>query len=245
MGKASDISSIFEYHVTMTQRGLGRLALIGEGHALELCPGEDYTVRQPEAEEDWLAFPDRADTAQWRHSWVMRRLPCPVVPVFSGCPMPKAHAGAEEKNAMLVLAYFHPWTLIEEDHCEHVPFVGQLKQGSDSFLGARQEWQRRGVPCEEAARYIRNFLNMVRTRASGSGGPHEDNSDDLLSDVEVTVTKESLPDTLATKVGGHVAASEWGRSMGGGLCYRVGGGRYTLHASPRSRGLGQNRRWWH
>ena len=53
-----------------------------------LLAGVDYNVGTSGG-SDWLPFPDNADTAKFRHEWVMVRRARPVVPVFSAAPMPK------------------------------------------------------------------------------------------------------------------------------------------------------------
>ena len=57
------------------------------------------------------------------------------------------------------------------------------------------------MTCKEATRCALMFLNMSRTRPSGRG--EASNSDDLLSDVELFVSKDSLPEALQTSVGGR------------------------------------------
>ena len=40
--------------------------------------------------------------------------------------MLKGTAGAEEKNARVLMAYHHPWTLVKAEHDEQVPHVDRL-----------------------------------------------------------------------------------------------------------------------
>ena len=88
------------------------------------------------------------------------------MPVFAGAPMQKSAADSAERNAMLLMTYFHPWTAISTHHCIQVPHVEVLKSADQSWVEAREEWQRRGVVCEEALHHATNFVNMSRTRVS-------------------------------------------------------------------------------
>ena len=102
--------------------------------------------------------------------------------------MLRGAAGAEEKNARVLMAYHHPWTLVKAEHDEQVPHVDRLLQGCQSFAAALCEWQKRGVTCKESKHYVINYSNMSRARPSGRG--EDSNSEDLLSDEELIVGKE-------------------------------------------------------
>ena len=79
----------------------------------ECIPGVDYEVKS-KGTDTWKPFPEIAETAAFRHSYVIKRNPRPKRVKFSRCPLPVGDPRAEhaaERNAMLVLAYFHPFTL--------------------------------------------------------------------------------------------------------------------------------------
>ena len=50
-------------------------------------------------------------------------------------------------------------------------------------------------------RFIHNFISMSRARATDKAA--DENSDDLLSDVELTVGTDNLAEALITNVGGR------------------------------------------
>ena len=91
--------------------------------------------------------------------------------------------------------------VVQEEHCARVPFAGRLKQEAETFCDARRQWQERGVECQDALHFVRNFLNKTRTRARGGDEEYE-NSDDLLSDDELVVSMETLQEATKTHVGG-------------------------------------------
>ena len=188
--------------VTLTPHGYDLLDAFEDISMLE--PGKDYTVKEdPPDDAGWLPFPAHPRTEKWRHHWIMRILKRPVVPVFAKSPLPRSKATDVEKNAMLLMVYFHPWTLIEGRHTERVPYAGKLKQGDETFCDAQCKWQGRGVESEDSLNYIRNFMNKTRTRASGPGDDADDNSDDLLSDDELVVSAQTLAEATETNVGGR------------------------------------------
>ena len=192
--------------VSLTASGEQKLKAMAEDETVDLIPGRDYMViSEPSEEAGWLSFANHVRTESWRHSWIMRFRQRPIVPVFAGSPLPKGSAGQDERNSMLLMAYFHPWTLIDTDHCSRVPFLGSLKQEHESYLDARRAWQQRGVECEDSLVYIRNFTNKTRSRASGRDDDKDEQSDDLLSDEELVVSHDMLPEVVVTNVGGRVA----------------------------------------
>ena len=117
--------------VTLTPHGYGLLDAVEDISMLE--PGKDYTVKEdPPDNAGWLPFPAPPRTEKSPHHWIMRLLKRPVVPAFAKSPLPRSKATGVEKNAMLLMVYFHPWTLIEGRHTERVPYAGKLKQDDES-----------------------------------------------------------------------------------------------------------------
>ena len=104
-------------HVVLTAHGYNLLETFQDMALLE--PGRDYHVNDhPPSDAGWLPFPAHALTEKWRHSWIMRLLKRPVVPVFANSPIPRGKASDLERNTMLLLVHLHPWTLIEDHHTE-------------------------------------------------------------------------------------------------------------------------------
>ena len=93
-------------YVIVSNTGRAKLAA---GLWEELEATVDCTVRTAvDAAASWRPSPERKETHAWRNSWIMEFRTRPRVPVFAGCPMPKAKLGEEEKNARLLITYFHP-----------------------------------------------------------------------------------------------------------------------------------------
>ena len=106
---------------------------------------------------------------------------------------------------MLLMAYYHPWTLIDVAHSTRATFLGALKQEHNTFLDAQSAWRQRGIVCEESQMFIRNFINKTRTRASSGDDDKGEQSDDLLSDEELIVSSGRLSEAVLINVGGRGA----------------------------------------
>ena len=90
------------------------------------------------------------------------------------------------------------------EQCNQVPLASELKGGRESWCGARDAWQSAGVTCADSLRCIRNFIGVTRPRASGGHEQEDGNSDDMVSDEELTVsTGEQLEEALHTHVDGR------------------------------------------
>ena len=68
-------------------------------------------------------------------------------------------------------------------------------------------WLDGGILCEEARRYVGNFLSVHRMRPVDDDASGADNSDDLLSDEDLALSSDSLLDVLHARIGG-VASKE-------------------------------------
>ena len=126
----------------------------------------------------------------------------PVVPVFAGSPMPSSGGKNMERSSMLLQAYFRPWTLRVSEATQFIPHVAELRKNGETWLISTQKWMQEGVMCEEAARYLNNFMNVTRIRPTDSHDL-EACSEDLVSDEELFVNGDVLEDALRTKVGGR------------------------------------------
>ena len=138
--------------------------------------------------------------------WIMRRRREPIIPVFQGCPMPKQRDRFQERNAMIMMSYFHPWTLCQEFQSQHVPHVSMLGMPKDcervQFTRACAEWMDGGILSSEMRNVVQGFMavTQVRPRDPDAEG---DNSDNQMSDEECFVSKEELAEALVTKIGGR------------------------------------------
>ena len=105
-----------------------------------------------------------------------------------------------ERSASLVMLYLHPWTLIAEAADIHVPHLSQLRQPDMTWQSSMLQWFDGRVLSAESKRYIENFLVVTRTRPQ-DGNRADANSDDQISDEELTLGREDLKDALKTHVG--------------------------------------------
>ena len=167
----------------------------------ELIPGIDYLVREGACNEGWLSFPDTERTAHWRHSWIMKRRPRPVVPVFAGAPMPRQGEETSERNAMLIMTYFRPWVLSADMATEHVACARGLRAENESWSEALQHWFSSGLLTQESKRYVANFLNVTRARPPDDDDQSQ-NSEDLVEDEPIVLSTNDLRDVLTTRIGG-------------------------------------------
>ena len=186
-----------DHHVSMTPEGLTKLESREED--LEWEPGVDYRVKDAGG-KDWIPFPDVPATQGFRHTWVLKRRRRLRVPTFAGAPVPKRSAGETERSAMLTMTYFHPWTLRKADADEHVAFAGALRAENNTWHRSLTQWLDGNILCEEARRHVNNFLVVFRVR-----GKDDDDagvrSDEMISDVELEVSHDSLEAALHTRVG--------------------------------------------
>ena len=154
--------------------------------APHLVSGEDYVVKtwDPDKHHTWLPLPDNDYTREFRHDWVLQRNRRPRDPTFAGCPMPRRGADEQERNAALIMTYFHPFTLNPDLCSEHVPFLGNLCVAGKSWHESMRHWFDGRLLCEETKRYVNNFLAVTRTRPDEE---EDARSEDKFSDDELVV----------------------------------------------------------
>jgi hypothetical protein len=187
------------FHANLTEAGKAKIDTATSPAELDMLPGIDYVVGC--GDDKWQPFPATVYTERFRHSWVMVYQERPRVPVFQGCPMLKTKKGQEERNAMILLAYFKPWTLDEAITSEHVPHVARLRS-QESWVESQAEYLNGNVLCETTMQYINNFFCVNRLRPANA--EHDEaNSDDLLSDEDVQLSTEDLAHVLQTRKGGR------------------------------------------
>ena len=184
-----------EHHVKLSDSGVQKLI----EKCIELLPGKDYHVK--EGGTNWIAFPDSPAASSFRHTWILVRRSRPRTPIFIGSPIPRHSHGEQQRAAAIVMSYFHPWTLRLADEEEHVRFAGHLRTPEQTWQDALQTWLNGSILCLESKQFIGNFLAVHRMRP---GDEEEDmcNSDDIVSDEELELSRASLTAALETKVGG-------------------------------------------
>ena len=199
------------HHACLTDAGIRKLKAAGHCLDVTLDPGDDYCVMDGGVDargRTWLPFPDHPSTEAFRHSWIICRRRRPSVPSFAGAPLPKHSSGEHQRAAAIVMAYFHPWTLRSDDQTEHVPQAGALRHQDETWQDALQTWLDTGVVCEEAARYVTNFLSVHRVRPQDDDDFSAANSDDVAEDEELEVNHDNLTEALLTRIGGRGGAAD-------------------------------------
>ncbi len=159
------IKEQYQYHCKLTESGIAKLEEKGKGEAVDFVAGIDYKVKdKAPSGADWLPLPDNEHTAAYRHNWVFVRNRRPLDPSFLYCPMPRRGEGQQERNAALIMSYFHPFTLNPAEGSEDVPYLGDLQGQHRTWHTAMLHWFDGRVLSEESTRYITNFLVVTRSR---------------------------------------------------------------------------------
>ena len=167
--------------------------------ATPLVAGQDYVVKE-EGGDDWLPFPDLPSLQKIRHTWMVVRNERPKNPSFHGAPMPKRKLGNEERNALITMTYFHPFTLHKDEADEHVPHVQHLRGSKMTWEEALKDWFANKVLCSESQRFIQNFFNVAQMRPEyiGEEGKHDE---DVFSDEELDKPEMNIDNLLRTQIG--------------------------------------------
>ena len=101
--------------------------------------GIDYEIKE-EGGESWLPFPAMPELAKIRQTWILVRNERPTVPSFCKAPMPDRKNGNEERNARIVMTYFHPFTLQTDVENPEVPHVSRLRRQAETWQQALLVW---------------------------------------------------------------------------------------------------------
>ena len=101
------------------------------------------------------------------------------------------------------MAYFHPWTLRQQDADDFVPWAGSLRRQEESWHEALKGWLEGNMLTLESARLLNNFLSVHRVRPQDDEESSGGNSDDIAADEDLTVSNEGLATALKTRVGGR------------------------------------------
>ena len=113
--------------------------------------------------------------------------------------MPVKKEEHQEENALIVLTYFHPWTLLDNDTTEHTPHARDLKLNCKTWTDALKFWFDGKVLCEDVQKYIINFLNVTQLRPDFEQKilKHED---DIFSDEDIDRDELDLETLLSTQI---------------------------------------------
>eukprot|EP00973_Karenia_brevis_P083864 11637158-Karenia_brevis.AAC.1 len=188
-----------QYQAKLTEAGVKKVTQSANGTEVKFFPLEDYIVKE-EGATWWLPFPDHPSLKNVRHAWILVRNDRPCNPSFHHAPMPKKQDTHEERNAMLLMAYFHPYTLLEDPKVAHVPHVRDLKKVSGDWSQALRQWLDGQVLTQEARRYIHNFLVVSQMRPVQTAEA-DNHSEDIFSDEDLDVSSHDIEELLRTCVG--------------------------------------------
>lgn len=108
------------------------------------------------------------------HGCLRCKRPCD--PSFAHCPMPRRGSDEVDRNAALVMTYFHLFTLKPEMSAEHVPFLAGLCPEDKTCNDSLRFWLNGRILTEESNKYIRNFIVVTRVRPGDT--EEEDRSDE-------------------------------------------------------------------
>ena len=89
--------------------------------------------------------------------------------------MPDRSNADKERNAMLVMTYFHQFTLLTNESVD-VPHVSELRRGNDKWETALVQWLAGNVLTQEVRNLIQNFFFVAQMRPDFV--PDENKNDD-------------------------------------------------------------------
>ena len=140
-------------------------------------------------------MPESEYTKDYRHDWIFERNIRGRDPTFAHCPMPRRGADQQERNAALIMTYFHPFTLDPSASTDHVPFLGSLCKAGATWHESLLRWFDGRVLSHESKRYVDNFLAVTRARPDDEADEHSDNKFD---DDELIVGAHNFASILKT-----------------------------------------------
>ena len=113
---------------------------------------------------------------------------------------------AKDKNAALIMTYFHPWTLLPHLEDSQVPHLHVWRDEDLSWQERLRSWLEGGIGCVASKQLVDNFLGVTRVRPE-KGDDLVSNSDCALSDEELDLDELDLAVALETRVGGNASKS--------------------------------------
>ena len=114
--------------------------------------------------------------------------------------MPIHNADNNERNAQLVFAYFHPFTLRRNVACTANPLPSSCKADHASWYASLEAWLDGSVLTQESAKHIRNYLNVTQMRPQDAQ-EDEEQSHASFSDEELVRKDADLENMLHTTPG--------------------------------------------
>ena len=189
------------FHARLTCEGWRKVSIrkYERGKSITFQPITDCLIKD-EGGESWLAFPDIPELQKIRHTWILVRNERPLVPSFCKAPMPNRNSGSEERNARIVMTYFHPFTMQKDIHIEDVPHVSALRGEHEGWEQALLTWLSGNVLTHEARNIIQNFFLVAQMRPEFVPDANK-NDEDIFSDEEIDREKTDVQSLLYTHTG--------------------------------------------
>jgi hypothetical protein len=192
------------FQTTLTEEGQEKLRQRAKNEVEDMVPGVDYMIKDAGCPwGSWLPHPDNGFTQKYRHTWVCVRCKRPRDPSFVRCPMPRRGSDEVDRNASLVMTYFHPFTLNPDMSAELVPFLGRLCPADKTWNDSFRFWLNGRILTSESNKYIHNFIVVTHVRPGDT--EEEARSDEQVRDEELEVNKFSFAEVIKTRIGGAVA----------------------------------------
>ena len=152
------------YQATLTETGLRKVREAarekkegpegGPLSAAQLKAGVDYEIKEG-GRDAWVPFPD----APGIHARALARNERPRNSSFHGAPQAKHGVGEEDRNGLLLMAYFRAFTLRDDIDCG-VPHLRDFRGARGSWAEASLERLRGGLPCEDTKRHVQNYIGV-------------------------------------------------------------------------------------
>ena len=153
-----------------------------------------------EGGEAWLPFPDVPELSKIRQIWILVRNERPTVPSFCKAPMPDRKNGNEERNARIVMTYFHPFTLHQDFKNPDVPHVSCLRGEEETWEKSLLVWLEGNVLTHEARNIIQNFFFVSQMRPDFIPDANK-NDEDIFSDEDIDRERTDVQTLLHTHCG--------------------------------------------
>ena len=98
--------------------------------------------------------------------------------------MPDRKKGNEERNARIVMTYFHPFTLQEDLRNLNVTHISCLRRDTETWEESMLVWLVGNVLTLEARNLIQNFLIVTQMRPDFLPDANK-NDEDIFSDEDI------------------------------------------------------------
>ena len=192
---AEDKRSANPKHCKLTDAGKRYFLMHGRQCDEPFIAGEHYELAGTSGSingQQWIALHESAPP-EWRNQFVIVRHNSPKVPYFQYAFDANP---SKESRALALLAYFSPWTSIEDAATTTVPFAATIASKGTTYAQAWERYVTEGVPCVAVKNYIRDFM-MMHARSDGTAleSDNEENCEDTsrlpsMSTTELHETRE-------------------------------------------------------